>query len=159
MVEEQAQHSLKEFEGRLKQAGMAEEEVANKLAEAKSEAHTDAERRVRVFFLLEAVARKEKIFVTEGDMEVSGSSQGAKNFVAGGTMTLAGGVKGALMAVNNPLDFQGSQVEGLAVTNALIKESDEALAPFTINHEPFADAGITVSMAEYPVTVVVEREN
>jgi trigger factor len=69
LVDEQARVSLGQFADRLKQSGMAEPEVEKKLVESKDEAQTDAKRRVKLFFLIDAIARKEKIFVTEGDME------------------------------------------------------------------------------------------
>jgi FKBP-type peptidyl-prolyl cis-trans isomerase (trigger factor) len=43
--------------------------VKKKLEEARGEAHEDAVRRVRLFFLIEAVARQQKLFVTETDIE------------------------------------------------------------------------------------------
>lgn len=69
LVEDQTKHQLAMYQERLKEAKLAEEEIQRKLDEAKDEARQDAERRVRVFFLLDAIARKEKIFVTESDVE------------------------------------------------------------------------------------------
>lgn len=82
MVEDQAEAALKDFRERLKQAGMEEAEIESKIEGAKDEARTDAERRVRAFFVLEAVAKKEKIFVTEGDMEVELRQIAAHNNVS-----------------------------------------------------------------------------
>jgi trigger factor len=69
LIEEQQQASLANFRERLKQSGMADEEIEKKLAESKDEAQQDARRRVRLFFLIEAIARQQKLFVTENDVE------------------------------------------------------------------------------------------
>ena len=69
LVADQQQASLAAYRERLKQAGTAEAEIEKKLAEAQDEAQQDARRRVRLFFLIEAVARQQKLFVTENDME------------------------------------------------------------------------------------------
>jgi len=69
LVEEQQQASLRAFGARLEQSGMSKDDIPAKLDEAKDEARQDAERRVRLFFLIEAVARQQKLFVTEGDLE------------------------------------------------------------------------------------------
>jgi trigger factor len=69
LVAEQAQASLRQFEQRLRESGMGDDEIHKRLEDSKAEAHRDAERRVRLFFLIDAIARKEKLFVTEGDVE------------------------------------------------------------------------------------------
>lgn len=69
LIAEQQQASLQNFAQRLKQAGMKDEEIEKKLEEAKDEAQQDAKRRVRLFFLIEAIARQQKLFVTENDIE------------------------------------------------------------------------------------------
>jgi trigger factor len=69
LVEEQQRASLSTLEHRLKEGGASAEEVKKKLEEARGEAHEDAIRRVRLFFLIEAVARQQKLFVTETDTE------------------------------------------------------------------------------------------
>lgn len=69
LAEEQRRASLASFEQRLKEAGTSEEEIKKKLEESGGEAQQDAERRVRLFFLIEAVARQQKLFVTETDTE------------------------------------------------------------------------------------------
>jgi trigger factor len=79
LVEDQARHNLELFQQRLQQAGSAEDEIERKLEEARPHAREDAERRVRVFFLLEAVAKKAKIFVTEGDIDVELRNIAAQN--------------------------------------------------------------------------------
>jgi len=69
LVEEQQRASLSTLEHRLEEGGASAEEVKKKLEEARGEAHEDAVRRVRLFFLIEAVARQQKLFVTETDIE------------------------------------------------------------------------------------------
>jgi trigger factor len=69
LVEEQRQSSLSAFAQRLEQNGVAKEEIEKKVAESQDEALEDARRRVRLFFLIEAVARDHKLFVTENDVE------------------------------------------------------------------------------------------
>ncbi len=69
LVEEQQSASLANLAQRLQQNGASEADVQKKLEESKGEAQQDAQRRVRLFFLIEAVARQQKLFVTENDME------------------------------------------------------------------------------------------
>lgn len=84
MVEDQLEHSLKQFAERLKESGADDDDVKQRVEAAKPEAQEDAERRVRTFFLLDAIAKKEKIFVTEGDMEVELRNIAAQNNVSVG---------------------------------------------------------------------------
>jgi trigger factor len=69
LVEEQQRAGLNALGQRMQQAGASEEDIKKKLSESTAEAHQDAERRVRLFFLIEAVARQQKLFVTETDVE------------------------------------------------------------------------------------------
>lgn len=69
LVDEQQVASLRSFAARLEQSGMQKEDIEKKLDESKDEARQDAERRVRLFFLIEGIARQQKLFVTEGDVE------------------------------------------------------------------------------------------
>lgn len=69
LVGDQHKHQLQAYEARLKEAKTSDEEIQKKLAEAEADSRKDAERRVRVFFLIDAIARKEKIFVTESDVD------------------------------------------------------------------------------------------
>jgi trigger factor len=69
LIDEQQVASLRQFAARLEQSGMQREDIEKKLEESKGEARTDAERRVRLFFLIEGVARQQKLFVTENDVE------------------------------------------------------------------------------------------
>ncbi len=69
LVEDETKAQLNNYGNRLKQAKMADEEIKQKVEESQAEARQEAEKRVRIFFILEAVARQQKIFVTEGDAE------------------------------------------------------------------------------------------
>lgn len=69
LVEEQQRAALASFQQRLEQGGAPAEDVKKKLEESRGEAEQDALRRVRLFFLIEAVAKQQKLFVTETDME------------------------------------------------------------------------------------------
>lgn len=69
LVDDQHRHQLRAFEARMREGKLGDEEIKQKLTEAEPESKKDAEKRVRVFFLLDAIARKEKIFVTENDVE------------------------------------------------------------------------------------------
>lgn len=69
LVEEQQRAALGSLAQRLQQSGAKDEEIQKKLEESQGEAQQDAERRVRLFFLIEAVAKQHKLFVTENDVE------------------------------------------------------------------------------------------
>jgi trigger factor len=69
LVEEQQRAALANFAQRLKQGGGSDEDIRKRLEESQAEAQQDAERRVRLFFLIEAVAKQQKLFVTESDVE------------------------------------------------------------------------------------------
>ncbi|MEZ5965890.1 MAG: trigger factor [Planctomycetota bacterium] len=69
LVEDETQAQLRNFAERMKQSKVSEEEIEQRVGEAKDEARQEAEKRVRIFFLLEAIARQQKIFVTESDVE------------------------------------------------------------------------------------------
>ena len=81
LVEDQHGHQLRAFEARMREGKVPDEEVKQKLSEAEPESKKDAEKRVRVFFLLDAIARKEKIFVTENDVEAELRGVAAANSV------------------------------------------------------------------------------
>ncbi len=89
LVEEQKQASLGAFAQRMQQNGVDEQEIAKKLEESDAEAQQDAERRVRLFFLIEAVARKQKLFVTESDVEAELRAIAAANSTEGRVVTPA----------------------------------------------------------------------
>ena len=70
LIDDEISHGLSQFEARLKQAKLSEAEIKTKLEEAQEPARSDAERRVRMFFLIEAIAQKHQISVTESDIDV-----------------------------------------------------------------------------------------
>ncbi|MBL8753384.1 MAG: trigger factor [Planctomycetes bacterium] len=69
LIEEQQRASLGSLAHRMQEGGASEDEIKKKLEESQAEAQQDAQRRVRLFFLIEAVARQQKLFVTENDTE------------------------------------------------------------------------------------------
>lgn len=69
MVEEQQQSSLAAYAQRLQQEGVVEGEVQKRLEESKEEALADAERRVQMFFLIDAVAQQQGLSVAETDVK------------------------------------------------------------------------------------------
>ncbi|MCB9877192.1 MAG: trigger factor [Planctomycetes bacterium] len=69
LVEEQKHASLGQFAQRMHEQGASDDDIKAKLAESDGEAQQDAERRVKLFFLIEAVAKQAKLFVTEGDVD------------------------------------------------------------------------------------------
>ncbi len=69
LIEEQQRASLGSLAHKMQENGASEDEIKKKLEESQAEAQQDAQRRVRLFFLIEAVARQKKLFITETDME------------------------------------------------------------------------------------------
>ena len=69
LIEEQKQASLGAFAQRLQQEGIGDDEIKNRLEQSDAEAQQDAERRVRMFFLVEAVAQQQNLTVEEADMQ------------------------------------------------------------------------------------------
>lgn len=69
LVAEQTRASLAGFAQRLEQNGLGKDDIDKKLEESKAEAETDAQRRVKLFFLVDAIARQQKLFVTENDVD------------------------------------------------------------------------------------------
>ena len=68
IIEEETEGRLKQFIEELKQRGVAEEQAKAQAEEARAEAEEDAKRTIRNLFLIEAIAKKEKLFVTETDV-------------------------------------------------------------------------------------------
>lgn len=99
LVEEQQRAALAGFEHRLREAGGSDEDVRKRLEESAAEAQQDAERRVRLFFLIEEVAKKQKLFVTETDVEQELRAIAAANSGEGRTIT-AGQVRDHLEKEN-----------------------------------------------------------
>ena len=89
LVEEQKQASLRAFAQRLEGEGVAADEIPGRLEASNPEAQQDAERRVRLFFLIEAVAKQQKLFVTESDVETELRAIAAANSTAEESITAA----------------------------------------------------------------------
>ncbi|MBL8730574.1 MAG: trigger factor [Planctomycetes bacterium] len=89
LIEEQLGASLAAFEQRLRENGAGDDEVKKRLEESRPEAQQDASRRVRLFFLIEAVAKKQKLFVTEGDVDQELRAIAAANSNEGQQITAA----------------------------------------------------------------------
>ena len=79
MIEEQVQTSLNNFGHRLREQGVPDEEIEKKLEESKGEAEKDAQRRVRLFFLIDAVARQNELTVEQADVQQELESIAAAN--------------------------------------------------------------------------------
>lgn len=79
LVEEQQQASLGAFAQRMQQEGMPDEEIQKKLEENKEQAQEDAERRVKLFFLVEAVATQQELSVEEADVQTELANIAAAN--------------------------------------------------------------------------------
>ena len=69
LVEQQKRHGLEAFEGRMKEAGLGEEEIKAKIGESEEEATQDARKRVHLFFIIDAIARQEELAVTDADLQ------------------------------------------------------------------------------------------
>lgn len=69
LVEEQLQSSLGAYAQRLQQEGVSQEEIQKRLEESKDEAQKDAERRVQMFFLIEAIAEQQDLTVVEAEVQ------------------------------------------------------------------------------------------
>lgn len=81
LVADQKQHLLQQIEAQLRERGADDDTVKQEVIKHTEEAEKEAERRVRVFFLLEAIAKSQKIFVTEGDIDVELRNIAAQNNV------------------------------------------------------------------------------
>ncbi len=68
IIEEETEGRLKQFIEELKRNGASEEQAKAQAEEAREEAEADARRTIRNLFLIEAIAKKEKLFVTETDV-------------------------------------------------------------------------------------------
>ena len=69
LVQEEAHHRLQQYAEHLRQQGADDEVVEKQLEAAKEEVEGDARLAVRNLFLVDAIAKKEKLFVTESDVE------------------------------------------------------------------------------------------
>lgn len=79
LIEEQEQASLGAFAQRMQQEGTPAEEIEKKLSESKDAAHQDAERRVKLFFLIEAIAAQQELSVGEADVQAELANIAAAN--------------------------------------------------------------------------------
>lgn len=79
MVKDQKQHLLAQAGQEMQRQGLPEEQIKGELEKHDAEAAQEAEQRVRVFFVLDTIARNEKIFVTEGDVDVELRNIAASN--------------------------------------------------------------------------------
>ena len=68
LVAEQAKADIENYKQRLGQQGRPEDEIATAVEQAQAEAGEGAERRIRMVFLLEAIAKSKGITVEESDM-------------------------------------------------------------------------------------------
>jgi trigger factor len=82
LVQDQKKHLLEQLEAQMRQGGADDDAVKQELVKHTEEAHKEAERRVGVFFLLDSIATNEKIFVTEGDVDVELRNIAAQNKVS-----------------------------------------------------------------------------
>ena len=69
MIEDQKQFLMNQAAQSLKERGLEEEAIKAEVEKHENDAATEAEQRVKVFFILEAIAQNEKIFVTETDVD------------------------------------------------------------------------------------------
>jgi trigger factor len=69
LVKQEAEFQLNRVREELKQRNAPQEEIDKQVEALREQADTAAERNVRTFFLIESVARREKIFVTETEVE------------------------------------------------------------------------------------------
>ncbi|MHC5064205.1 MAG: trigger factor [Planctomycetota bacterium] len=81
LLANEIQHRTNGLKQRMENAKVAAEEIEKHLESAKPELEKDSERGVRQYFLLDSIARKEKIFVTENDVDVELRNIAAQNNV------------------------------------------------------------------------------
>lgn len=89
LIEEQKRAGLAAYAQRMHQGGVADAEIRQKMQEADAEARTEAERRVRLFFLVDAVATKHGISVSEDDLRAEVNQIAAANSNEQQTVTAA----------------------------------------------------------------------
>ncbi len=68
IVEEQLESRLSRAKAEMEAQGLPPEEVATKLASMKEEVRDEDVRAIKTFFLVREIAKKEKIYVTEGEV-------------------------------------------------------------------------------------------
>ncbi len=79
LVEDQANHLLSQAGQQMKQQGSDEETIKAELEKNKDSAKEEAVQRLRVFFLLDAITKDQKIFITESDVDVALRNIAAQN--------------------------------------------------------------------------------
>ncbi len=82
MIEDQKQFLMNQAGQQLKERGMDEAAIKAELAKHDEAAQEEATQKVRAFFVLDKVARDEKIFVTEGEVDVEFRNIAAANKVS-----------------------------------------------------------------------------
>ncbi len=82
LLANEIEHRSQGLKQRMQNAKVAEEDMEKHLESAKPEIEKDSERGVRQYFLLDTIARKEKIFVTENDVDVELRNIAAQNNVS-----------------------------------------------------------------------------
>jgi len=79
IVEEQVESSLARFRALREAAGAKPEEVAAEVAARRKDSRKNAEKQVMGFFLIEAIGRKEKLFVTDDEIKAELQAIAARN--------------------------------------------------------------------------------
>ncbi|MEE2886932.1 MAG: trigger factor [Planctomycetota bacterium] len=82
MIEDQKQFLMNQAAQQLKERGMDEAAIKAELAKHDEAAQEEANQKVRAFFVLDKIARDEKIFVTEGEVDVEFRNIAAANKVS-----------------------------------------------------------------------------
>lgn len=82
LLESEIEHRLKGLRDRMKNAKVKEQDIEKQVEEFTPEIEREAERGIRQYFLLDAIARNEKIFVTENDIDVELRNIAAQNNVS-----------------------------------------------------------------------------
>jgi trigger factor len=79
MIEDQKQFLMNQAAQSLKERGMEEEAIKAEVEKHEDAAREEATQKVRAFFVLDKIAQDEKIFVTEGEVDVEFRNIGAAN--------------------------------------------------------------------------------
>ena len=70
LVAEQTEHQLESFRERLRRNKAPDAEIERQIEEVRTQAGQESERRVRMYFVLDAIAKKEQISVSDADIDV-----------------------------------------------------------------------------------------
>jgi trigger factor len=79
MIEDQKQFLMNQAAQSLKERGMEDEAIKAEVEKHEDAAREEANQKVRAFFVLDKIAQDEKIFVTEGEIDVEFRNIGAAN--------------------------------------------------------------------------------